>query len=214
MEGCGSVTAASDEKGRADEPTRVVALFRGKIAPYKGRFTSAYRKQPVEKISVTQSDGVLEDEHAYYDHGGEDRGILQYSMLDYARMQQAFPNYATLHEPCAFGENMTTEGPMCSRTVCIGDVYEVGSAVVEVSMPRFPCWKVDHRHGTGTKEYALKNGLSGWFYRVKQPGDISVGDTFKLINRPNPLWTIFYLQNGLHGEDSKLKTDRQFLTDV
>ena len=47
----------------------------------------------------------------------------------------------------SFAENVTSSGSMNEKTVCIGDIYSIGSCEIQVSMPRFPCWKNDEKHG-------------------------------------------------------------------
>src|SRR5699024_9980212 len=78
----------------------------------------------------------------------------------------------------AMGENLVIEG-IDETDVCIGDTYEIGDALVEVSQPRQPCWKPARRFGV--IDFALriqKSGSTGWYYRVLKEGYIE-GDSMK-----------------------------------
>lgn len=90
----------------------------------------------------------------------------------------------------AFGENMTIEG-LDEETVCLGDIYQIGEAVVQVSSPRSPCWKIARRWGikdlTATVD---RTGRTGWYHRVLTEGHIEAGDEVKLLERPTPDWTV------------------------
>jgi MOSC domain-containing protein YiiM len=90
----------------------------------------------------------------------------------------------------AFGENFTTQG-LQETEVCIGDRYQLGGAVVEVSQPREPCWKLARRwrvkHLTALVE---QTGLTGFYFRVLQHGQVAQGDSFILLERPFPEWTL------------------------
>jgi MOSC domain-containing protein YiiM len=88
--------------------------------------------------------------------------------------------------PAAFGENFSTQG-FTESAVCVGDVYGVGTAVVQVSQPRQPCFKLAARHGV--KELALwvqETGLTGFYFRVLEEGEVAAGDEIALLERPAP----------------------------
>ena len=96
----------------------------------------------------------------------------------------------------AFGENFSLarvacELPINETTVCIGDVFEIGTARVQVSQPRQPCWKLARRWQI--KElpgWAIERVRTGWYLRVLLPGQVAAGQTLKLLERPRPAWTI------------------------
>src|SRR5579864_7292922 len=72
--------------------------------------------------------------------------------------------------PGAFGENFSVRGQIES-SVCVGDVYRVGSATVQVSQPRGPCWKVGRRWNRPDLARRIREtGRSGWYLRVLSPG--------------------------------------------
>lgn len=75
-----------------------------------------------------------------------------------------------------FGENVSASG-WTEDNVQIGDVFRIGSAIVEISVPRKPCWKLNHRFEIPTLSKQVQDERrSGWFFRVLEPGDLQVGD--------------------------------------
>lgn len=84
------------------------------------------------------------------------------------------------------GENISTRG-MTEHDVCIGDILCIGGARVQVSQPRSPCWKIDRRLKVDdASRFVETAGITGWYYRVLEPGSIAAGDAIALLERPNP----------------------------
>ncbi|HEX6594112.1 MAG TPA: MOSC domain-containing protein [Bacillota bacterium] len=76
-------------------------------------------------------------------------------------------------------------------SVCIGDTYRLGDAVIQVSQPYQPSWKLARRFGI--KDFALNiltSGRTGWYFRVLQEGHVLSKADIELIERPYPQWTI------------------------
>lgn len=121
-------------------------------------------------------------------HGGRDKAVNVYAAEHYAAWQTTLnrPEFG----PGAFGENFVVAG-LNEANVCIGDVYQVGEALVQVSQPRGPCWKI-------ARKWRLKNltaqvartGRTGWYLRVLREGYVQAGDRFQLLERPSPELTI------------------------
>ncbi len=121
-------------------------------------------------------------------HGGADKAVCVYVVEHLADWRRE-PGLADM-EPGAFGENFSVSGQLES-TVCIGDLYRVGSATVQVSQPRGPCWKVARRWGRrDLVRRMVETGRTGWYLRVIEPGVVSAGDRFARLERPYPEWTI------------------------
>lgn len=121
----------------------------------------------------------------------------------YAAWQAEFPAAASRFVPGGFGENLVT-ARMNERNVCIGDIMSIGDdpatgLLLQVSLPRQPCFKLNHR-------FELKNfapntwrySRTGWYYRVLREGWMQTGDEIRLVERPNPRWTIERIQEFLH----------------
>ena len=121
-------------------------------------------------------------------HGGPHKAVNVYPSEHYAYWKQE------LHLPemlnGAFGENFTTGG-LLEDEVCIGDVFRAGEAIVQVSQPRQPCWKLERRWGINDLVMRVKQtGMTGWYFRVLQEGYVEAGNTLVLVERPFPQWTV------------------------
>src|SRR3546814_5998980 len=88
-----------------------------------------------------------------------------------------------LHVPGAFGENISTRG-LDEDNVCLGDRFELGSALLEVSQGRQPCWKLNDRFGVPDMVRRVQSsGRTGWYYRVLRPGTARAGEPLRLASR-------------------------------
>lgn len=89
---------------------------------------------------------------------------------------------------------------MNERNVCIGDIIQFGDSLqLQVSLPRQPCYKLNHRFSL--KNFApttYKTSRTGWYYRVVSEGTVAVGDEVRLVERQWPDWTIERVQEYLH----------------
>jgi Uncharacterized protein conserved in bacteria len=113
-------------------------------------------------------------------HGGEDKAVCVYAREHYAFWEQELGRKLELG---AFGENVTTEG-LLEKDICIGDIYELGEAVVQVSQPRQPCFKLAARYGVPELPVLVQNtGYTGYYFRVLQEGRAGAGDRLLLRER-------------------------------
>lgn len=131
-----------------------------------------------------QGDG----QHDLKNHGGPFRAVLAYGAVHYP-IWRAELDYSDLPYG-AFGENFTVSA-LTEDLVCLGDIYAVGEAVVQVSQPRIPCWKLARRWGI--KDLAARieaKKIGGWYSRVLQTGYVEAGDRYELLERTYPQYTI------------------------
>jgi MOSC domain-containing protein YiiM len=150
---------------------------------------SAIRKRPVSGSIPVLTEGLQGDERADgCVHGGPDKAVLAYSIDHRADWQSQLGLDAG--QAGGFGENFTVSGDS-EETVCVGDVVEIGSAILQVSQPRQPCWKLSRRWNCPqlVKKVA-RSGWTGWYYRVLQEGEVEAGIECKLVDRLHPDWTI------------------------
>ena len=151
-------------------------------------FTSAIWKSPVSGPVHAGSLGLTGD--AVYDtrdHGGPDQAVLMYAAAHYPLWRQELGRPVG---PGDFGENLSVEG-LDEDTVCIGDVYQVGPARLQVSHPRQPCATLARRHQIPDMIAIVQaNGRSGWYLRVLHEGWIEAGHPVQRLDRPNPDWTV------------------------
>ena len=152
-------------------------------------WTSGIFKEPIDGPVHLGSTGLEGDGQADLTvHGGPHQAVLFYSSSHYPdwRSELGLGDLAN----GAFGENVTVRG-QSEATVCIGDRYQIGEALVEVSQPRRPCWKVGRRHGIADLPQRIqRTGRGGWYVRVLREGAIQAGQPIALIDRPHPEWTV------------------------
>lgn len=153
--------------------------------PMEREWTSAIFKEPVEgpiwigKTGLT-GDGQADLEH----HGGPEKAVFAYSFENYAYWQKELGISEIL--PGGMGENLVMEH-VTEETIAIGDTFQIGGAVIQVSQPRQPCWKPARRFKIKTLALLLQNtGKTGWYFRVLQEGHVEPGQTFTLLDRPYP----------------------------
>jgi MOSC domain-containing protein YiiM len=150
---------------------------------------TGFHKQPISGEIPVDLDGVEGDEQAdLVNHGGPDKAICVYPAAHYPgwRLTLQLPDMPL----GAFGENFTMDGSDESE-VCIGDVFEAGRLVVQISQPRQPCWKLSRRWKVkDLSAQVVANGQTGWYFRVLEPGSVTPGAVFSLRERINPRWTV------------------------
>ncbi|RPI50848.1 MAG: MOSC domain-containing protein [Acidobacteria bacterium] len=121
-------------------------------------------------------------------HGGPDKAICVYSADHYPLWREELG--VAECGPGWFGENFSVTG-QTESTVAIGDTYRVGTAVVQVSQPRAPCWKLGRRwNRLDMPKIVVGSGRTGWYLRVLETGTVECGETLTLLDRPYPQWTI------------------------
>lgn len=123
-------------------------------------------------------------------HGGSEKAVHHYPFDHYESWISDLGGHPRLSGPGAFGENISTAG-LTEEHVAIGDVFRVGTALVEVSQGRQPCWKLNERFGRATMAREVQDtGRTGWYYRVLEPGFVDPADKLTLTDRHCPEWTI------------------------
>jgi len=133
--------------------------------------------------------GLASDEQADLKaHGGPEKALFAYPIKHYAFWQQELNTKVI--DAGAFGENLVLEGTD-EFTTFIGDTYQLGEAIVQVSQPRRPCWKPARRFRVMDLALRIQNsGKTGWYYRVIKEGNVEAGEELKLLERPYPEWSI------------------------
>ena len=156
--------------------------------PFDDKYVSAGFKEPINDSVFLSELGLTGDEQADKRfHGGKEKALFMYPKENYLELSCEFGKEIPVG---GNGENISIIG-INERDVCVGDVYQLGESVIEVSQPRRPCWKPARRHRTMEFSKTIQDlGMTGWYFRVIQEGKITKGDTLKLIKRPCKEWTI------------------------
>ena len=78
--------------------------------------------------------------------------------------------------------------------MCLGDRLQIGSALLEVSQARQPCWKLNDRFAMPDMALRVQRAArTGWYYRVLEPGVLRAGDSIMRVARPFPQWSLLRL---------------------
>ncbi|KAK2745325.1 hypothetical protein FQN55_006230 [Onygenales sp. PD_40] len=176
--------------------------------PYQ---TAIGKQRRTGRVKITFL-GCESDEQTPEFHGGVDRALLQYCSLHYKAWMNDLPSIRHLFTPGGFGENLVAIRAN-EHNVCIGDVIAIGEeVVVQVSLPRQPCYKLNHRFQV--KDISRRTqqlGRTGWLYRVLAEGHIQEGDLIRLVERKHPKWTIANIQHYLHRETGNVEAMRELV---
>lgn len=136
-------------------------------------------------------------------HGGPEKAVHHYPRDHYATWADDVGAHPLLDEPGAFGENLSTSGWM-EETVHVGDVIRFGSALLQVSQGRQPCWKLNVRFGRTDVAYrAQASGRTGWYYRVLEEGMAEPGALLTLVARPHQQWPLSRLLRLLYRDKDR-----------
>lgn len=170
----------------------VTGLFVGQVRQlWPGKPASAIGKLLTEAPQALMETGFTDDQQADLAvHGGVEKAVHHYAAEHYETWRSELGPSADGFGPGRFGENISTTG-MTESDLCIGDRLKLGSAVVEVSQGRQPCWKLNAHTGLKTMAALFqKTARTGWYYRVIEPGTVAIGDEIKRLECPNPDWTV------------------------
>lgn len=178
-------------------------------------FKTGIFKYPVQgrvRLRTTNLDGDRQADLSV--HGGPNKAVYGYPSEHYAAWSAELPE---LLDPArtwgAFGENFTTED-LLETEVSVGDRYRVGSAVVRVTTPRLPCYKLAAKFQRDDMiERFLRSGRCGFYFAVVQEGEVGVGDKFEFLEREDPTLTIAEV-NSLYASKSPNRDTLQRSLDV
>jgi MOSC domain-containing protein YiiM len=174
------------------KPTSTIDhLFAGGLGYLdEGQRSGIFKRRIVGPVLV-RAQGIAGDEHGDPRvHGGPEKAVHHYAAENYGRLAQAFEQSAGALIPGSLGENISSHD-LCERNVHIGDVFQIGGAVLQVSQPRSPCWKINHRFGVERMSvHVARERMTGWYYRVISPGVIQEGDTISLLERQTERFSI------------------------
>jgi MOSC domain-containing protein YiiM len=116
-------------------------------------------------------------------HGGPGQALYAYSSEHAAFWGETLPRPGG-YPPGFFGENLTTIG-LTEKDVAVGDVYRIGTALVQITKPRVPCFKMGLRAGSaGFVRTFLASGRIGFYLSVPDTGEIAAGDPIERVERP------------------------------
>ncbi len=121
-------------------------------------------------------------------HGGEQRAVFVYQLESYRYWQEQLKRTDFVHGQ--FGENFTIEG-LPDDAACIGDRYQIGTAVFEISQPRVTCYRVGIRMNEPRMPALLtSSGRPGFYFRVLREGEVGAGDGIVKVGEARDRMTV------------------------
>jgi MOSC domain-containing protein YiiM len=157
-------------------------------------------KRPVNDAVILEKDLVRGDEVTDRRvHGGQFKACYLFSANHYPYWKELYPhldwNWGM------FGENLTVSG-LDETQICIGDIYKVGTSLVQVTQPREPCFKFGVKFGS---QQVLKQfidyGRPGTYVSILEEGSVKVGDIFHMVESSGEgltiaqLFQLYYARN-------------------
>jgi MOSC domain-containing protein YiiM len=181
---------------------KIVALQAGK--PKEERFLgfsykSAINKEKIRIAEITsegiKGDGIANTKH----HGGPERAICFYPFEHYQMWEQQWGRKMKLP---GFGENVTVMG-MKEEDVYIGDIYQMGECVIQITQGRIPCATISYfNYEPGFLQKVMETSLTGYFARVIKAGTLKDRDEIILLERVQQQVSVLYGNEiYLHGKD-------------
>lgn len=163
---------------------------------YGKEIITGIRKQPAAgplhlgKLGF-EHDGVGDLKH----HGGDDKAVCVYSLEHYPYWEGVLGIRLSV---AAFGENLTVSD-LKEEDICIGDVFELGTALLQVSQPRQPCRTLAARYGRDDLvKLVADSGRTGFYFRVLKEGIVQKGAALKLKENDPHGVTISFASHTFH----------------
>lgn len=149
---------------------------------YRGKkISTGIYKEPVSGAAMLRTLNLDGDGQADLEnHGGRDKAVYVYPAEHYSTWAEELDMAPFPYG--YFGENFTVSG-MREDRVCIGDVFRVGGALVQVTQPRIPCFKLEHK--IGVEDFARRFSESlrvGFYLRVLEEGPVTAGDSIEGVS--------------------------------
>ncbi len=169
----------------------ISAVCTGTARPFHGAELSAFAKRPREGAVPIHAEGLAPDEQADRTvHGGPEQALHLYPLDHHAWWRGEIGDHPALDEPGGFGSNLAVTG-LTEEHVHIGDRFRCGTALIEVSRPRAPCWKIEHRFGhKGMVAKVIQTGRCGWYFRVIETGAVQAGDALERVAIGAGEWSV------------------------
>jgi MOSC domain-containing protein YiiM len=156
-----------------------VGMPRQVTADHATVLTSIFKSQVEGRVGVRRHNIQGDRQSDLTVHGGPNKAVYCYPREHYSYWKEQLPDMELPYG--VFGENLTTEG-VTEDAVTIGDQFRVGSAVLQVTQPRMPCFKLGIRFGRADMvKLFWRSGRSGIYFSVVEEGDVAAGDPIEKI---------------------------------
>ena len=184
-------------------PVATARLLVGRALPFgPNGEPSAIGKHPaVRPLRLTAAGFEGDEQGDPRHHGGPDKAVHHYPGERYGTWRLELPELlAERFGTGAFGENLGTVG-LTEANVCVGDIFRLGTALIQVSQARQPCWKLNLRFGKPDMSRRVQESArTGWYYRVLETGEVAPGAELRLLDRPRPDWPLAHLLHHFYAD--------------
>ena len=145
-------------------------------------------KEPVEAISIRKFFVEGDNVSDLRVHGGESKAVYGYPSEHFEFWRKEYP--ALTMNWGMFGENITTEG-LLEQNILIGSVYRIGTALLQITEPRMPCYKLAAKFGSvDVIRRFMKSRKSGFYFTVLEEGIVNPGDQISMEQEGEHGYTI------------------------
>ncbi|MCP1771286.1 MOSC domain-containing protein YiiM [Neisseria perflava] len=161
---------------------------------------SAIRKQPVESVKVDEHGLVGNDVDLKAHHGGVDKAVFLMSADSFEQLNRLTGKSFGYEGEAVYCENLVLSG-LNEENVRVGDVYQIGTCLLEIAQPRRPCSRLSKNSSYPVmKETIFASGLTGWYARVIKDGEIRRGNSVILQQAGHPDLSIMALNRLLSAD--------------
>lgn len=170
--------------------------------------TGIYKKPIEEEVYVSTVQIGGDQQADLVNHGGKDQAICAYPFEHLGYWEK------TLNQPFtvgAFGENFTIQG-LNEENAHIGDIFEVGDVLIQISNPRRPCYKLGNRYKIEELPLLVQQtGYTGFYFRVLKEGFIKPGQNLRLVERKENNPTVAIVNNIIYHEENNVERLMQLI---
>ena len=161
-------------------------------------------KYPTDEVLILGKTDVLKDTVIdRKNHAGIDKACYLFSADQYPYWKELYPELDW--DWGMFGENLTING-LNEADMRIGDIFRIGSAIVQVSQPREPCFKLGARFGTQEiLRQFIDHGLPGTYVRILKEGEVKTNDDLILVERSENTLTVKQFYELLFAKEKNLE---------
>ena len=158
-------------------------IAKPKTITFNGKqFTTGIYKTPTSTPIYLEKEQVRGDEISNRKfHGGEFKACYLFSADYYQYWENLYPHFEWNWG--MLGENLTVKG-LDETKINIGDIYKIGSALIQITQPREPCSTFGVKMGSQAilKQF-IQHGHPGTYVRILEEGTVKVNDTFELVEK-------------------------------
>lgn len=158
---------------------------------------TAYYKYPIENAVQLTVTGFVGDQHVYKGHGGVNKAVCLYDYKDY----DLWSDYMDIDtEFSLFGENITTVG-LDKDTICIGDTFKLGEALIQVTEGRGPCNTIAQVHNVpNIVKMMAASQATGCYFRVLVEGVVAPNSRLELMKKDETRLTLHEFNELVYGD--------------